>query len=114
MASTANHLPVTTPLFYLALFGTGAIIMRGAGCTINDMWDSKIDKAVGPFGLLTLFCIRSKLIPLTADRTKNRPLARGDVSQFQALTFLGVQLSAGLAVLTQLNWYRSVWPSLGR
>lgn len=22
--------------------------MRGAGCTINDMWDSKIDKAVGP------------------------------------------------------------------
>ncbi|KAJ9105413.1 hypothetical protein QFC21_001784 [Naganishia friedmannii] len=47
MASTVNHLPITTPLFYLALFGTGAIIMRGAGCTINDMWDSKIDKAVG-------------------------------------------------------------------
>ncbi|GHJ84338.1 hypothetical protein NliqN6_0740 [Naganishia liquefaciens] len=85
MASTANHLPVTMPLFYLALFGTGAIIMRGAGCTINDMWDSKIDKAV--------------------DRTRNRPIARGDVSQFQALTFLGVQLSAGLAILTQLNWY---------
>lgn len=52
MASTANHLPITTPLFYLALFGTGAIIMRGAGCTINDMWDSKIDKAVGPSFLL--------------------------------------------------------------
>lgn len=48
MASTANHLPPSVPLFYLALFGTGAIIMRGAGCTINDMWDSKIDKAVGP------------------------------------------------------------------
>ncbi|KAJ9116684.1 hypothetical protein QFC20_000618 [Naganishia adeliensis] len=88
MASTANHLPPSVPLFYLALFGTGAIIMRGAGCTINDMWDSKIDKAVA--------------------RTRNRPLARGDITQFQALSFLGLQLSAGLAVLTQLNWYSLV------
>jgi 4-hydroxybenzoate polyprenyltransferase len=39
-------------------------------------------------------------------RTRNRPLARGDITQFQALSFLGLQLSAGLAVLTQLNWYR--------
>ena len=47
MASTLNHLPPTTPLFYLGLFGVGAIIMRGAGCTINDMWDRKYDAAVG-------------------------------------------------------------------
>ena len=59
--------------------------MRGAGCTVNDMWDVKFDKAV--------------------ERTQNRPLARGDITQFQALTFLGGQLSLGLAVLTQLNWY---------
>jgi 4-hydroxybenzoate polyprenyltransferase len=30
----------------LALFGAGAIIMRGAGCTINDMWDKDIDGRV--------------------------------------------------------------------
>ena len=31
----------------LALFGLGAFVMRGAGCTINDMWDSDFDKKVG-------------------------------------------------------------------
>jgi 4-hydroxybenzoate polyprenyltransferase len=49
------------------------------------MWDVKYDKAV--------------------ERTKGRPLAAGDVTQFQALCFLGGQLGVGLAVLTQLNWY---------
>ncbi|WWC99135.1 4-hydroxybenzoate polyprenyl transferase [Kwoniella sp. B9012] len=88
MASTLLHLPITTPLFYISLFGLGALIMRGAGCTINDMWDAKMDAKV--------------------DRTKSRPLASGDVTQFQALSFLGLQLSAGLAVLTQLNWYSIV------
>lgn len=42
------------------------------------------------------------------ERTKLRPLASGDLTQFKALSFLGVQLSLGLAVLTQLNLYRSV------
>ncbi|KIR32687.1 4-hydroxybenzoate polyprenyl transferase [Cryptococcus deuterogattii MMRL2647] len=85
MASTVHHLPPTTPLFYMSLFAVGAVIMRGAGCTINDMWDWKMDAKV--------------------ERTKTRPLAAGDVTQFGALTFLGAQLTAGLAVLTQLNWY---------
>lgn len=47
MASYALETPLTTPLTYLSLFGIGAIIMRGAGCTINDMWDKRLDKAVG-------------------------------------------------------------------
>ncbi|KAJ7638676.1 UbiA prenyltransferase family-domain-containing protein [Roridomyces roridus] len=85
MASYALQLPLTTPLTYISLFGVGALVMRGAGCTINDMWDRNLDKAVA--------------------RTKERPIARGDVTQGQALAFLGVQLSAGLAVLLQLNWY---------
>jgi len=85
MASTINHLPPTVPLFYMGLFGVGALVMRGAGCTVNDMWDVDFDKAV--------------------ERTKGRPLANGDVTQFQALCFLGGQLGVGLAVLTQLNWY---------
>lgn len=72
-------------LYTLALFGTGAFIMRGAGCTINDMWDRDIDKKVV--------------------RTANRPLVNGDIMMPQAWTFLFAQLSAGLAVLLQLNWY---------
>lgn len=40
------------------------------------------------------------------ERTKLRPLASGEVSVKQAITFLGLQLSVGLGVLTQLNLYR--------
>lgn len=85
LASHTLGLPFTTPLFYTLLFGVGAIVMRGAGCTINDMWDVKMDRMV--------------------ERTRTRPLAAGDITQFQALCFLGVQLNAGLAVLVNLNLY---------
>lgn len=47
MAATATHAPLTTGLWYLGLFGVGAFVMRGAGCIINDMWDSRMDAAVG-------------------------------------------------------------------
>jgi len=57
--------------------------MRGAGCTINDMWDAKYDKQV--------------------TRTKSRPLASGALSHNQAWMFLGAQLTAGLAVLLSLE-----------
>ncbi|KAG0254076.1 Para-hydroxybenzoate--polyprenyltransferase, mitochondrial precursor (PHB:polyprenyltransferase) [Actinomortierella ambigua] len=85
MASYSAQLPLSSTLYTMALFGTGAVIMRGAGCTINDMWDRDIDKKV--------------------ERTKVRPLASGAVTPKQAIAFLGLQLSAGLAVLTQLNMY---------
>ncbi|KAG0214196.1 Para-hydroxybenzoate--polyprenyltransferase, mitochondrial precursor (PHB:polyprenyltransferase), partial [Mortierella sp. GBA43] len=85
MASYGGHLPLTSTLSMIGLFGTGAIIMRGAGCTINDLWDRDIDKKV--------------------ERTKVRPLASGAVTPSQAIAFLGLQLGAGLAVLTQLNLY---------
>ncbi|KAH8398650.1 hypothetical protein KR215_008742 [Drosophila sulfurigaster] len=68
----------------LGLFATGALIMRGAGCTINDMWDRDIDAKV--------------------ERTRNRPLASGQITQFDAIVFLSAQLSLGLLVLVQLNW----------
>jgi len=86
MASYSAHLPWTSTLSTIALFGTGAVIMRGAGCTINDLWDRNIDKKV--------------------ERTMARPLASGAVTPTQAVAFLGLQLGAGLAVLTQLNLYR--------
>ena len=63
------------------LFFTGAVIMRGAGCTINDLWDRNLDPQVA--------------------RTRLRPLARGAVTPFNALAFTGAQLLAGLAVLLQ-------------
>ncbi|EJF56605.1 4-hydroxybenzoate polyprenyl transferase [Dichomitus squalens LYAD-421 SS1] len=85
MAAYALEAPLTTPLTYFSLFGLGALIMRGAGCTINDMWDRKLDKGV--------------------ERTKTRPLAAGEITSTQAFVFLGLQLTAGLGVLTQLNWY---------
>ncbi|CAG8439914.1 6860_t:CDS:2 [Diversispora eburnea] len=85
MATYQAHLPITQTIYMLTLFGVGAFIMRGAGCTINDMWDKKIDKLV--------------------ERTQNRPLASEVITPFQALTFLGLQLSAGLTILTQLNYY---------
>lgn len=64
-----------------ALFLVGAFIMRGAGCTVNDLWDRNLDPHV--------------------ERTKFRPIARGAVTPLQATTFLGAQLLAGLAILLQ-------------
>lgn len=46
LAAAPGSLP---DLQLLALFGLGALVMRGAGCTINDMWDVDFDKKVGGF-----------------------------------------------------------------
>jgi len=54
MASYALEVPFTAPLTYIGLFGLGAVVMRGAGCTINDMWDKNLDKAVGKTSSLFL------------------------------------------------------------
>ena len=35
----------------LGLFGVGAVVMRGAGCTINDLWDRNLDKKVHPHAI---------------------------------------------------------------
>uniref|UniRef100_A0A2S2QDU1 4-hydroxybenzoate polyprenyltransferase n=1 Tax=Sipha flava TaxID=143950 RepID=A0A2S2QDU1_9HEMI len=43
LASAAGEFP---NFEMLGLFGLGAVMMRGAGCTINDMWDRDIDKCV--------------------------------------------------------------------
>lgn len=63
------------------LFLTGAFIMRGAGCTINDLWDRNLDPLVS--------------------RTALRPIARGAVTPQAAIVFTGFQLFAGLALLLQ-------------
>ena len=76
--TASGLLPVLTTTL---CFFTGALIMRGAGCTINDLWDRNLDPHVA--------------------RTRLRPIARGAVTPFKALTFTGFQLLAGLAVLLQ-------------
>ncbi|MBT4356102.1 MAG: 4-hydroxybenzoate octaprenyltransferase [Rhodospirillaceae bacterium] len=65
------------------VFSVGAIVMRGAGCTVNDLWDKKLDQLV--------------------ERTANRPIASGMISVPRAIMFLLFQLSIGLLVLLQLN-----------
>ena len=102
MGSYALQLPYTTPLSYISLFGLGALVMRGAGCTINDMWDKNLDRVVGGF---FIYCLTSKT-NVKLERTKERPLASGEITQKQAFVFLSAQLTAGLGVLLQLNWYR--------
>ncbi|XP_073102742.1 4-hydroxybenzoate polyprenyltransferase, mitochondrial isoform X2 [Elaeis guineensis] len=72
----------------LALFGCGAVLLRGAGCTVNDLLDQDIDKKV--------------------ERTKYRPVASGIVPPFQGLCFLGFQLLLGLGILLQLNNYSRI------
>ena len=88
LAAPAGQLPDP---YLLGLFTAGAFIMRGAGCTINDMWDQDFDKRV--------------------TRTASRPLAKGDLTQTQALAFLAVQLATGLGVLVSLpnTMYSFVW-----
>ena len=85
--STALAAPGGAPpdLALLALFGVGSFAMRGAGCTVNDLWDRDVDRQV--------------------ERTKSRPLASGALGVPQALGFLGAQLTAGLAVLVCLPPY---------
>lgn len=106
---------LTTPTTkMLAVFGLGTVIMRSAGCTVNDLWDRDVDKHV--------------------ERTRDRPITSGQISvrngavkrQTRRLArcprrltttspqhtythagafFLGAQLLAGLGVLLQLNDY---------
>ncbi len=67
------------------LFAVGALVMRGAGCTVNDLADRDYDARVA--------------------RTATRPLPSGQITPRQALVFLALQLLAGLLVLVQLNGF---------
>jgi 4-hydroxybenzoate polyprenyltransferase len=67
----------------VVLFSVGSLVMRAAGCVVNDLWDRDIDRMVA--------------------RTAARPLASGILRPRQALLFLAVLLLVGLLVLLQLN-----------
>ncbi len=72
-------------LWHMVLFLIGAIVMRGAGCTLNDMADVDFDARVA--------------------RTKNRPIASERISRKQAFVFLAAQALVGLVILLQFNWF---------
>ena len=78
VAHTTRQLP-----FIIALFFVGAFVMRGAGCTWNDITDRDLDALV--------------------ERTRSRPIPAGQVSVPRAAVFLVVQALIGLAVLVQFN-----------
>ncbi|MCB9987881.1 MAG: 4-hydroxybenzoate octaprenyltransferase [Rhodospirillales bacterium] len=65
------------------LFAVGAVVMRAAGCVVNDLWDRDLDRRV--------------------ERTALRPLAAGTVSRPQAFAFLLFLLLIGLSILLQLS-----------
>ncbi|PPQ38860.1 4-hydroxybenzoate polyprenyltransferase [Rhodoblastus acidophilus] len=72
----------------MALFAIGSIAMRGAGSTLNDFIDRDIDAKV--------------------ERTRDRPLASGQVTPRAVLLFLLAQCLIGLCVLLSLNTYSIV------
>jgi 4-hydroxybenzoate polyprenyltransferase len=80
VADNLSHLPST-----LILFAIGALVMRGAGCTWNDITDRDLDAKV--------------------ERTRSRPIPAGQVTAKQAVVFLALQLLVGLVVLLQFNWF---------
>ena len=73
-----------TYFFYLSLFLSGAILMRSAGCIINDIADRKFD---------------SKVL-----RTKNRPIASGKISLKRGIIYSLILCLIAFLVLIQFNY----------
>ena len=72
-------------LFYMILFFSGSVLMRSAGCIINDIADKDFDKKV--------------------ERTKNRPLASGKISIKLALTYSIILCIIAFIVLINFNFF---------
>lgn len=70
-------------IFYIFLFALGSIVMRGAGCVMNDLWDRQLDQRV--------------------ERTAKRPIASGAIKVRHAILFLIFLLLLGFIILLQFN-----------
>jgi len=71
--------------FYLFLFFLGSILMRSAGCIVNDIMDEEFDKKV--------------------ERTKNRPIASGKVSKKLGLIYILILCLLAFLILINFNWF---------
>ena len=85
LATAAGSQPAWPSLWYILLFGIGASVMRGAGCTWNDITDREFDARVA--------------------RTATRPIPSGDVTVRGAIVFLVLQMLLGLAILVSFNYF---------
>lgn len=74
-----------TIVYWALLFAIGAFVMRGAGCTWNDITDRDFDAQV--------------------ERTRSRPIPSGQVSVMMAVLFMAGLSLVGLAVLLQFNLF---------
>jgi len=83
--SVALATPSWPDPWLLVLFAIGALVMRGAGCTLNDIADRDFDGRVG--------------------RTANRPIPSGAVSVRQAIVYMVALCLVGLGVLVQFNTF---------
>jgi len=72
-------------LLYLSLFFIGSVLMRSAGCIVNDIWDRKFDKKVL--------------------RTKNRPIASGKISISLGLFYATLLCLLAFLVLINFNYF---------
>ena len=82
LAAVGAGAPYPNP-WHVLLFFVGAFVMRGAGCTWNDIVDRNLDAKVA--------------------RTRSRPIPSGQVSVKGATVFLALQALVGLLVLLQFN-----------
>ena len=71
-------------IFYIFLFFAGSVLMRSAGCIVNDIADKDFDKNV--------------------ERTKNRPLASGRISVKTAIIYSIILCSLAFLVLVNFNF----------
>ena len=71
--------------FYLTLFFLGSVLMRSAGCIVNDILDREFDKKV--------------------ERTKDRPLASGKISWKLALIYALILCLIAFVVLLNFNLF---------
>ena len=71
--------------FYLFLFFLGSILMRSAGCIVNDIMDEEFDKKV--------------------ERTKSRPIASGKVSKKLGVIYVLILCLLAFLILINFNWF---------
>ena len=79
-----TNLPQHTLINYYLLFFFGAVIMRSAGCIVNDLVDQNIDSKI--------------------ERTSLRPIAAKKISNLHAIIFLVILLTIGLLILIQFKF----------
>ena len=71
--------------YYILLFFLGSVLMRSAGCIVNDILDRKFDKKV--------------------TRTKNRPIASGKISVQTGILYAFILCSIAFLVLINFNFF---------